>query len=259
MMKKILTIALTVAMIALSVCVFASCDAVVASSAIAKADKALTEGPYIVTMSMDFDCDNAQLNQVFDAMSMEIPITVDGDNMALKMSTESMGISMDIGMTVVDKVLYYDMSLFGQSMKMKATMSEENYKEFLDENGTEMPVDSAQFETLTLDTVDGKQVITCTGITAEGLDELNKLLGDSLTAMGAEAAVGDLSYVLTIADGKYESMALTVSYSVTVDGETYTVSLTANAKYTYTEVEPITVPADADKYTEVKFDEILGD
>ena len=258
-MKKILSIALIAAMIAMSVCVFASCDVAVASSAIAKADKALSEGPYIVTMSMDFNCDSAELNQVFDAMSMEIPITVDGDNMALKMSTEAMGMSMDIGMTVVDKVLYYDMSLFGQSMKMKATMSEENYKEFLEENGTEMPVDSTQFETLTLDVVDGKQVITCTGITTEGLDNLNKVLGDSLTSIGAEAAVGDLSYVLTIADGKYESMVLTVSYSVTVDGETYTVSMTANAKYTYTEVKPITAPADADKYTEVSFDEILGD
>lgn len=257
MMKKILSIALMIAMIAMSVCAFTSCDALAATSAISKADKALTEGPYIVTMSMDFDCDNAQLNQVFDALSMEIPVTVDGENMALKMSTEAMGMSMDMNMVVVDKVLYYDMSLLGQSMKMKATMNEENYKEFLEENGAEMPVDSTQFESLTLETVDGKQVITCSGITTEGLTELNKVLADTITDMGAEAAVGDLSYVLTIADGKYESMALTVSYSVTVAGQTYTVSMTMNAKYTYTDVEPITAPADADKYPEVNFDEIL--
>ena len=144
-------------------------------------------------------------------------------------------------------------------MKMKATMNDENYKEFIEENGAEMPVDSAQFESLTLETVDGKQVITCSGITTEGLTELNKVLADALTEMGAEAAVGDLSYILTIADGKYESMALTVSYSVTVAGQTYTVSMTMNAKYTYADVEPITAPADADKYTEVNFDEILGD
>ena len=55
-------------------------------------------------------------------------------------------------------------------------------KEFLEENGAEMPVDSTQFESLTLETVDGKQVITCSGITTEGLTAMNDLLSDALTA-----------------------------------------------------------------------------
>ncbi len=257
-MKKIISVLLLIAMVAMSACMFASCEAVTAAAAIEKADKALTESPYTVTVSMDFDCDNAQLNAVFDAMSMEIPVTVDGENMAMNMSTETMGMTMGVKMVVVDKVLYYDMSLMGQNMKMKATLNEEQYKDFVQENGAEMPIDSTSFETLTLETVDGKQVVTCSGITTEGTAELNKLLADSLTAMGAEAAVGDLSYVLTIADGKYESMALTVSYSITVEGQTYNVSMTMNAKYSYAEVAPITAPADADKYTEVNFDQIMG-
>lgn len=258
-MKRIISIALMIAMIAMSACAFASCEAVSAASAIEKADKALTKGPYTVTMSMDFECDNAQLNAIFDAMTMEFPVTVDGDNMQMNMSMDIMeGVSTSVNMTVVDKVLYYDMDIMGQAMKMKATLNEEEYKEFIEENSAEMPIDSASFETLTLETVDGKQVITCSGITDDGITELNKILADSLTAMGADAAVGDISFVLTIADGKYESMALTVSYSVTVAGQTYTVSMTMNAKYTYAEVAPITAPADADKYEEVNFDEIPG-
>lgn len=258
-MKKIISVVLLIAMIAMSTCLFASCEAVTAASAIEQADKALAEAPYTVTMSMDFECDNAEMNAIFDAMTMEFPITVDGNNMKMNMSLDIMeGVSTSINMTVVDKVLYYDMDVMGQAMKMKATLNEEQYKEFLEDNNTEMPVTPENFATLTLETVDGKQVITCSGITDEGLTELNKVLSDSLTAMGADAAVGDISFVLTIADGKYESMALTASYSITVAGETYNVAMTSNAKYSYENVSPITAPADADKYTEMDYDDLLG-
>lgn len=258
-MKKVLSALLALVVVLTAFGMLASCEAVTAASAIKKADTALTEAPYTITVSMDFESDNAQLNTVFDAMSMEIPMTVDGENMYMDMSMEVMaGVSASVKMTVFDKVLYYDMAVAGQTVKMKATMNDEDYAEFLEENSAEMPIDAAQFETLTLETKDGKQVVTCTGITEEGLKEMNELLGESLSAMGYEAAVGDLSYVITLADGKYETMALTAAYSITVEGQTYTVSMTMNAAFSYKDVAPITAPADADQYTEADLDDLLG-
>lgn len=257
-MKKLISTLLLVALVAMSVLTFASCGAVTATAAIAKADKALAENPYTVTMSMDFNCDDATLNQVFDALSMEFPVTFDGKNMAVNMSMDIMeGMSASVKMSVVDSVLYYDMTLFGEAIKMKATLNEEQYNEFMEDSNSEMPIDAASFETLTMETVDGKQVITCTGISTEGLTAMNDLLSESLVAVGADASVGDLSFVITVNDGKYESMALTAVYSVTIEGQTYTVSMTMNATYTYEEVQPITAPADADSYEEVNFDELM--
>jgi hypothetical protein len=207
---------------------------------------------------MDFACDNATLNTVFDALSVEIPVTVDGKNVYMNLSTEVMGFTSGMTMTVVDDVLYSNTTVMNQSLKLKTTLSAEDYKTFMEENSSEMPVTADNFESLTLETVDGKQVISCTGITTEGLTAMDQLLSDSLTALGAEAAVGDLSLVITVADGKYESMALTATYSVTVKGETHTVSLTMNAKYAYDDVKPITAPADADSYEEMDYDEIIG-
>ena len=257
-MKRIISIALMIAMLAMSVCAFASCEAVTAASAIKKADEALLKAPYTVTMSMNFESDNAEMNEIFDAMSMEIPVTVDGENVAMNLTTETMGMSIGLNMIIVDKVLYYDMDFLGQNMKMKATLTDEQYKEINEESNTQLPISSANFETLTLETVDGKQVITCTGITTEGTEALNKMMNESVGEMGAEAAISDLSFKITIADGKYETMALTVTYSMTVAGETYTVSMTMNAKYTYDNVKPVTVPADADSYEEVSYDDIMG-
>lgn len=254
-MKRIVSTLLLIAMVAMSVFTFASCEPATAAEALARADKALTETPYSVAMSMDFNTDSAELNAVFDAMSMEIPVTVDGKNLA--MSMEMAGLAT-VNMTVIDNVLYYDMVMFGQNVKMKATLSEEQYEEFMEQNNAEMPIDPSNFGTLTMEKVDGKHVITCSGITTEGLTEMNEILADTLTSMGAEAAVGDLSFVITVNEDKYESMALTASYSITMNGQTYTVSMTMNAKYTYENVAPITAPADADTYEEVNFDELMG-
>jgi len=258
-MKKILSAVLVLAMILTGACLFTSCEAVTAASALEKADEALTKAPYVMTMSMDFESDNAQMNTVFDALSMEIPITVDGENLLMNMSMDVMeGVSASIKMTVFDKVLYYDMAVAGQTVKMKATMNEEDYAEFLKENSAEMPVDPNQFETLTLETKDGKQVVSCAGITEEGRNALNKILGETTGSIDASATLGDLSYIITISDGKYESMALTVAYSVTVADQTVNVSMTMNAKYSYENVSPVTAPADASSYTEADLDDLLG-
>lgn len=255
-MKRILSILL---LLSLLVCAFASCDTLTAAAAIAKAEKALEEKPYTVTMSMDFDCEDKNLNTVFDALSLEFPVTVDGENLYMDMSTEVMGFQTGITMTVVDKVLYANTTVMNQSVKLKATLTEENYEEFIKNNNAELPVTTENFETLTMEVKDGKQIVTCSGITTEGLTAMNDLLSDALTAMGAEAAAGDLTMVATISDGLFESMALTATYTVTAGGETHTVSLTMNAKYTYEGIQPITVPADADSYKDVSFDEIVGE
>jgi hypothetical protein len=254
-MKRILTALL---LLALCLSVLASCDTLAATNAIAKADKALEETPYTVTMSMDFECEDATLNAVFDAMSLEFPVTVDGENLRLDMTTEFMGQKVGVTMTVFDKVLYSDVSVMGQSSKVKAELSDEDYQAFLQDYNTDMPVDIESFESLTLENKDGKQIITCAGITTEGLTAMNELLSETLTAMGAEAAVGDLTMTATIAEGRYESMSLTATYSVTAAGETHTVSLSMDAKYSYENIQPVTAPADAAGYTTVDYGEIAG-
>lgn len=252
-MKRVLSVLL---MLSLLVCLFASCDTLTAAAAMTKAEKALGDIPYTVTMSMDFTCEDEKLNAVFDALSLELPVTVDGDDLYLDMSTEVMGFTTGITMTVVDKVLYANTTVMNQSVKLKSTLTEEDYEEFLKDNNTELPVTADSFETLSMEVRDGKQIVTCTGITTEGLTAMNDHLADTFKALGAEAAAGDLTLVATISDGLFESLALTASYSVTVEGETHSLSLAMNARYSYEDIRPITAPADADSYTDVSFDEI---
>lgn len=258
-MKKILSAVLILAMVMTGVCLFTSCDlGATATSVVEKADAALTAAPYSMTVSMDLECDDAELNDILDSMSMEVPVTVDGENIFLSMGVTAESTSIDVKMTVFERVLYYDMSFMGESIKMKATMNDEEYAEFMKDSNTSLPVEPRHFETLTLEKKDGKQVVTCTGLTEEGRAALNEMLGETTGSIDGEAALNDLSYVLTIVDGKYESMAMSVAYSFTEDGKTVNASITMGITFSYENVSPVTAPADADQYTDVNVGDLLG-
>ncbi len=257
-MKKLLSVVLALVFV-LSAFALTSCELMQsAAKMLESADAALKNAPYTVKVSTDFECDDATINTVFDAMSLEVPVTVDGENIALELSMEVMGQKLGTKMTVVDKVLYSDIDLGITQMKMKATLDDTQLKEFVAENSAELPVDYLQFEELKLESKDGKQVITCSGITTEGMTALNDQVTEALKSMGAEGAVGDISYIVTLADGKYESMALSVSYSLTMEGKTYNLSMTMNAKYEYENVAKVAAPADADSYQSVSYADIIG-
>ena len=257
-MKKILSTLLAVVMIITGVCMFASCDAVSAVTALAQADQALENNPYSVTMTMDLRCDNPQINEVLKALNMEIPVTVNGEDLAMSITAEAYGVSVTSNMTIVDKVLYFNTAvpLLGQNMKMRTALTEMQYEDFFKDSGSKMPVDPTQFQSLSLQSSGGKHVISCSGITSEGLTAMNELLSDSLSVIGASASVGDLAFVLTISGGKYESMDLSAVYTVTVGGQTHVVNMKMTAKYAYDNIQPVTKPADASSYTDVPYSNI---
>lgn len=257
-MKKILSVVLVLAMVLTGMCLFTSCDLADAATVVQKAEEALVNTPHVMTISMKFNCENAELNAIFSAMTMEIPVTVDGENLSLSMNVGEAGTTTNLNMVIVDKVLYYNISVLGQEVKMKSTLSEQDYAEFIKENSASMPVNPGHFETLTLESKDGKKIITCSGISEEGRAALNETLGDTLSGLTEEMSLSDLSYVLTIANGKYESMSLNVTYTMTVFDEPTTVSMIMDAAFTYTDVAPITAPADADSYTDMDVSDLLG-
>ena len=251
-MKKILALVLTLTMIC---SMLVSCANV--ESMIAKADAALQEAPYTINMKMNFECDDKKLSSIFSAMNMEFPITVDGKDIAMDISMEMMGYSADVKMIVADMVMYYDVNVLGQSVKMKATMTDEEYKEFAEENNTEMAVKPEDFGKLTVETKDGKKYITCSEISEEGLEELNDVMKKTLETVNGKAEVSNVAYTIILNKGKYEAMDMTCSYSVTVGGETFKVTMKMNAEYSYDNVAEITAPQDAGKYQEVKFSDLM--
>ncbi len=225
---------------------------------LAAASQSLTERPYTMTMKMEFSSDNQEMNAVFEMMNMEIPVTIDGENLSMDMSMDIMGETMTTKMILVDKVLYYDVQFAGVSQKMKATLSDQQFAEFMGEQTVGMPVDYSEFAVLKAETKNGKTVISCEGITDAGKKALNDLMASSLEGSGGSAAIGDFTYTITLKDGKYEAMDLTCTYTVTVAGLSVSVTMTMGADICYDNVPAITVPADADAYTAIDYDDLMG-
>jgi hypothetical protein len=253
-MKKILALVLALAMVC---AMLVSCGED-AKAILKKADEALQNTPYVMTMKMNFESDNEDVNKIFSLMEMEIPVTIDGKNVALDMSMDVMGYTASIELIIADMVVYYDMSVLGQSVKMKANMNDEQYQEFMEENNTEMVVNPEDFSEITLEVKDGKKYIACAKINEEGIKELNDMMKDFLGEDDASIAVSDITYGVTLKDGKYESMELSCVYAITVGTESYNITMNLGSEFSYDNVKKITAPADADKYQSVDFDELLG-
>ena len=253
-MKKILAFVMALAMM----CgMLMSCDES-AEALIEKADAALQEAPYTMTLKMNFECDNKEMSDILSMMNVEVPVTVDGKNIAMDMSMDVMGYEVNTDVKIVDAVMYYNMNMMGQNVKMKCTLTDTQYEEFMAKSNMQMPVSPENFAELKVEKKDGKKYIACGGITDDGLKLLNDVMKDALESTGGKAEVKDITYGITLADGKYESMDMSCTYAVTVAGETYNVSMTVGTDIAYGDVAEITVPSDADSYQEVNFSELMG-
>ncbi|MBR4292449.1 MAG: hypothetical protein IKT54_02430 [Clostridia bacterium] len=253
-MKKILALVIALTLLC---AMFVSCGDN-PQTLIEKADAALKEGPYAATLKFNFETDNEELNEVFSMMNMEIPTIIDGNNLVMNMSMDVMGLTVALDATIVDMVMYYDIELFGASVKMKSTMTEEQYQEFMEDSNAQMLLLPDYFSEMTVESKDGKKYITCTGLSEDGFKELNDVVAEQLESIGASAEVSEISYTLTLNKGKYESIELHCVYTVDMDGETTTFTMDMSAEYSYDNIAPITVPENADEYEEVDAGEILG-
>ena len=243
-MKKILALVIALTLLC---AMFVSCGDD-PQTLIEKADAALKEGPYAATFKFNIEADNEELNKVFSIMNMEIPTIIDGNNLVMNMSMDVMGDTVALDATIVDMVMYYDIELFGESVKMKSTMTEEQYQEFIEDSNTQMLLMPDDFSEMTVESKDGKKYITCTGLSEDGFKVLNDAVSEQLESIGVSVDVSEISYTLTLDKGKYESIDMHCVFTPTIGDGTTTITMDMSAEYSYDNIAKITVPADADEY-----------
>ena len=105
-MKKFLALVLALVL----VCgMLASCQSV--DSILEQAEAALLTTPYTMTMKMAFSSDNKTVDQILSIMNVEIPVTVDGKNIAMDMELDIMGATAGVEAIVADMVMYYNIQV----------------------------------------------------------------------------------------------------------------------------------------------------
>ena len=267
-MKKLLALVL---FIALMCSTLISCDLFqkepevyveTAEDVIEKADAALLEAPYKVMLEMEYESNNREINAIISPLSMEMPMIIDGNNVAMDMTVKSNGSYVDVKARVVDKVMYYDVIMPGQIVKIKANMSDDQYKDFLKDTEPGLTVGAEDFGELTLEEKDGEKHISGSELTAKGLKKLNDMMdeamGDTHDRIKGDISIVDVTYNVVIAGGKYRSMEVVCIYSQSVSGGIYNITVRMVAELSYYDIDPITAPYDADVYTEMDYDDLVG-
>lgn len=225
------------------------------------AENEIAKKPYSIEMDMSFTTSNTQYKSVFEAMSIEdVKVLVDGKNVNMSMNMDSRGIKTSMEYTIFNRVMYVNMSLSGygqkQTVKQKANMSAEEVREFLGDNGVDSELLISDFAECSMTKDGDAYIISCTGIT----DDIEDVLLDKVSGIadGADIEISDVSYRITIEDGKYDSVYLYCDYAMTAGSETVEFTMKTTMEFDYDDEVKITAPADADEYVEVDYSEISG-
>ena len=258
-MKRFFTLFLALALTftALALCGCSSCSET-AQDVLARADAALSEAPYKVVLKMEYESDNAEVAEVLSAMNVEIPTVIDGDKMSMNMAMDMGDYVVYTKRAVVDKVLYYSVSLNGETTNMKAALTDEQNKSLVGENSAELVVGAKDFGELTLEKKAGEKHVICSQISEQGIEKLDAMMEYATLGFDAEISFSDVDCYMIIRDGKYDYMEVECVYSVIIDGESYTVTMSMSAALYYDNIDPITVPANADEYETVDYEDIMG-
>ncbi len=253
-MKKILALVLMVAMLC---CMMVSCEKT--DDLLAKADDALKNEPYKVTMKSTFKADNEQLNAILSATEVEVPVIVDGENVSMELNIPELGIE-GAKIIVVDQVMYMSLKVASTDVKFKIALTDEEFAEFMEENNATMPVDYKYYDKYEMEKDGDKKVITCKELNEDGKKMLKERAAGMLNAMNNDSDVDydEIDFELVIKDGKYDSQKMVMDYTIEVEGLSAEITATMKSSYDYSDEYKITAPKDADSYTEMDYKDVFG-
>ncbi len=215
-----------------------------AEELLAKAGLQMLDKQFEMTMTMDFSCDDAELDEAFSTVSSsETVIVVDGKNVRMDMTV----LDQKITVLCVNDIVYMD--LFG--MKIKSFLSEDDYSEMFGEIDEMADMELDEFNSVEVkDNADGGKTIVCNGFSDKFASALTESAGDIEGVLNID--VDDESSSLTVVldkDGNFASMGVDITMILLVEGKDY-ISVDASIDYAfdYTKGEELTYPEDADQY-----------
>ncbi len=257
-MKKLLSILLFVSLVIFSL---AAC-AKTPEELLEKAEEALKEESFSAEISMRFSSSDPTISEFVSAIpEIEYEMECDGDNMRMIIDMDMEEVDLEIALTVVGNTAYMkgsvEMGSQGQTMKYKATVTEEEAEELFGTTNATGDISPLNFKNITLEEKDGEKIIICTDPNDEAMSEINDLLGSSL-GEEVEAEIKNVKFVHELDDGRYDESKLSFDVVMEIMGEEYTMSAVLEIDFDFDKQVDVSAPTDADKYEEIDYEELLG-
>ncbi len=245
-MNKLFPLALALVLLA---CTLTLASCATPASARREADEARLTNNYTIQVTSEFTSDREGLpaegwNDEFYTITVS-----DGNLFSAHRNVSTQ--------TLVDDVLYDRLVLLGMDKEVlkKATLTADERAHYFDKTTSPLPLRADRFEASELTKKDGREIITCTGIAAADVAKLADWLPSELQTplQKLTPIVEEVSCVITLKDGRFETVAVICPYTVTWDKDPFTLTMILKAAYSYEAVETITAPANAEAYENTTF------
>lgn len=216
---------------------------------------------YKATVEIRFATNDDKMKAAIDSMNASATILTDGESLSVSTLSTTENSETKKEYVLAGGTLYHSTSVkvgaLSVSEQKKAAFSSENKNSLISKAGPGAAIGIEDFYVVDTTMAGDVMSYTCSDVFEDTRSSLASLLGAQFDALGASLQLGDVEYICETRGGRTESSILTVNCTVTMDGESYEITMRTYVSYDYDAEIQISSPENAADYREVSYGEIL--
>ncbi len=252
-MKSLNRIAAMLLALVLAVGVLASCGTT---------DTPLQSDIYVATVDISFATNDDDMKAAVQAMkSSGSKIYVSGEDMRIETSAELNNILLSDSYVYFGGTLYHEsrLTVDGKSSVTleKAAMSAENRQQLISDVGAGASIEPIDFNVQEKDGDELNYTYNCSRITGKAKDSLEAIFAAKFSGLNATVELEAAELTVEGENGRTKSTCLSCHFLITMNGQSYEITMHVNTTYDYDTSFGISAPAGSSSYNQVSYDEII--
>ena len=225
-------------------------------------DVPLQSDVYVATVEISFETDDEDMKTAVQAMkSSGSKIYVSGEDMKIETSAELNNISLADSYVYFGGTLYHEnrLTVDGKTSVTleKAALSSENRQQLISDVGAGASIDPIDFNIQERDGDELNYTYNCSRITGKAQDSLEAIFASRFGGLNATVELEAAELTIEGENGRNKSSRLSCHFVITMNGQSYEITMNMNTTYDYDSSFGISAPAGSSSYKQVSYDEII--
>lgn len=226
-------------------------------------DVVLQSDYYAATVQIKYFTDDDKMKATIESMGTpETSLAVMGKDIRLITSASVNGTSTYSEYIYLNGILYHNniITVGDKSISSfkKAEMSDSKRDILLSKAGAGANIDISDFVKCDMSRSGKTVIFNCSELNNDAKKSLEAIMSSKFESVSATVKLNDASFVLYVENDRNESSVLSCDFVITMNGESYKITMELSCSYNYNAPLSMTSPTDVDKYTLVPVEDILG-
>ncbi len=225
-------------------------------------DTPLQSDVYVAMVDISFETDDEDMKAAVQAMkSSGSKIYVSGEDMKIEISAELNNISLSDSYVYFGGTLYHEnrLTVDGKTSVTleKAAMSTENRQQLISDIGAGASIDPIDFNVQEMAGDELNYTYNCSRITGKAKESLEAIFASRFIGLNATVELTGAELTIEGENGRNKSSSLSCHFVITMNGQSYEITMNMNTTYDYDTAFGISAPAGSSSYKQVSYDEII--